>query len=185
MGDAYPELPAQADLIKKVIKEEEEAFLRTLDKGISLLDSIMEKTRKEGKTLVSGADAFTLYDTYGFPLDLTQLILRENGMDVDIEGFEAEMAKQKARARNAASVENSDWIEVNPGNETFVGYDNTEVKTRILRYRNVKQKNKEFYQIMLESTPFYGEMGGQVGDKGWLIAPDGTRTEIFLSLIHI
>ena len=179
MGDAYPELPAQADLIKKVIKEEEEAFLRTLDKGISLLDSIMEKTRKEGKTLVSGADAFTLYDTYGFPLDLTQLILRENGMDVDIEGFEAEMAKQKARARNAASVENSDWIEVNPGNETFVGYDNTEVRTRILRYRNVKQKNKEFYQIMLESTPFYGEMGGQVGDKGWLIAPDGTRTEIF------
>ena len=179
MGDAYPELPAQADLIKKVIKEEEEAFLRTLDKGISLLDSIMEKTRKEGKTLVSGADAFTLYDTYGFPLDLTQLILRENGMDVDIEGFEAEMAKQKARARNAASVENSDWTEVNPGNETFVGYDNTEVKTRILRYRNVKQKNKEYYQIMLESTPFYGEMGGQVGDKGWLIAPDGTRTEIF------
>lgn len=179
MGDAYPELPAQADLIKKVIKEEEEAFLRTLDNGISLLDSIMEKTRKEGKTLVSGADAFTLYDTYGFPLDLTQLILRENGMDVDIEGFEAEMAKQKARARNAASVENSDWIEVNPGNETFVGYDNTEVKTRILRYRNVKQKNKEYYQIMLESTPFYGEMGGQVGDKGWLIAPDGTRTEIF------
>jgi alanyl-tRNA synthetase len=179
MGDAYPELPAQSDLIKKVIKEEEEAFLRTLDKGISLLDSIMEKTRKEGKTLVSGADAFTLYDTYGFPLDLTQLILRENGMDVDIEGFEAEMAKQKARARNAASVENSDWIEVNPGNETFVGYDNTEVKTRILRYRNVKQKNKEYYQIMLESTPFYGEMGGQVGDKGWLIAPDGTRTEIF------
>ena len=179
MGDAYPELPAQADLIKKVIKEEEEAFLRTLDKGISLLDSIMEKTRKEGKTLVSGADAFTLYDTYGFPLDLTQLILRENGMDVDIEGFEAEMAKQKARARNAASVENSDWIEVNPGNETFVGYDNTEVRTRILRYRNVKQKNKEYYQIMLESTPFYGEMGGQVGDKGWLIAPDGTRTEIF------
>lgn len=179
MGDAYPELPAQADLIKKVIKEEEEAFLRTLDKGISMLDSIMEKTRKEGKTYVSGADAFTLYDTYGFPLDLTQLILRENGMDVDIEGFEAEMAKQKARARNAASVENSDWIEVNPGNETFVGYNNTEVKTRILRYRNVKQKNKEFYQIMLESTPFYGEMGGQVGDKGWLIAPDGTRTEIF------
>lgn len=179
MGDAYPELPAQAELIKKVIKEEEEAFLRTLDKGISLLDSIMEKTRKEGKTLVSGADAFTLYDTYGFPLDLTQLILRENSMDADIEGFEAEMAKQKARARNAASVENSDWIEVNPGNETFVGYDNTEVKTRILRYRNVKQKNKEYYQIMLESTPFYGEMGGQVGDKGWLIAPDGTRTEIF------
>jgi alanyl-tRNA synthetase len=179
MGYAYPELPAQADLIKKVIKEEEEAFLRTLDKGISLLDSIMEKTRKEGKTLVSGADAFTLYDTYGFPLDLTQLILRENGMDVDIEGFEAEMAKQKARARNAASVENSDWIEVNPGNETFVGYDISEVKTRILRYRNVKQKNKEFYQIMLESTPFYGEMGGQVGDKGWLIAPDGSRTEIF------
>ena len=179
MGDAYPELPAQADLIKRVIREEEESFLRTLDNGIKLLDSIMDKTRKDGKNVVSGTDAFTLYDTYGFPLDLTELILREQGMEVDIEGFNAEMQKQKERARNAASVENSDWIEVKPGNEEFVGYDNSEVKTHILRYRKVKQKNKEYYQIMLEQTPFYGEMGGQVGDKGWLIAPDGETVEIF------
>lgn len=179
MGDAYPELPAQGDLIKRVIREEEESFLRTLDNGIKLLDSVVEKTRKGGENKVDGKDAFTLYDTYGFPLDLTELILREQGMEVDIEAFQAEMQKQKDRARNAASVENSDWIEVNPGNEEFVGYDESEVKTHILRYRKVKQKNKEYYQIMLAKTPFYGEMGGQVGDKGWLISPDGEKIDIF------
>lgn len=179
MGDAYPELPAQGDLIKRVIREEEESFLRTLDNGIKLLDSVVEKTRKSGENKVDGKDAFTLYDTYGFPLDLTELILREQGMEVDIEAFQAEMQKQKDRARNAASVENSDWIEVNPGNEEFVGYDESEVKTHILRYRKVKQKNKEYYQIMLAKTPFYGEMGGQVGDKGWLISPDGEKIDIF------
>ena len=179
MGDAYPELTAQSDLIKRVIREEEESFLRTLENGIKLLDSIVAKTREEGRNVVDGTDAFTLYDTYGFPLDLTELILREQGMTVDNEGFRTEMQKQKDRARNAAAVENSDWIEVNPDNEEFVGYDESEVKTRILRYRKVKQKNKEYYQIMLTKTPFYGEMGGQVGDKGWLIAPDGETVDVF------
>lgn len=179
MGDAYPELPAQADLIKRVIKEEEESFLRTLDNGIRMLDSIIAETRKKGDKHVSGLDAFILYDTYGFPLDLTELILREQGLDVDIKQFEQEMQNQKDRARNAAAVENSDWVEVNEGNETFVGYDNTEADTRILRYRKVKQKGKEYYQIMLERTPFYAEMGGQIGDRGWLISPDGEKIEVF------
>ena len=179
MGDAYPELPAQADLIKRVIKEEEEAFLRTLDNGIRLLDGIVEKTRKNNQTHVSGVDAFTLYDTYGFPLDLTELILREQGMDVDTAAFEAEMQKQKERARNAAAVESTDWVEVNEGNEEFVGYDNTEADVKILRYRLVKQKGKQYYQIMLDKTPFYAEMGGQIGDRGVLVAPDGETIEIF------
>ncbi|MDD6227869.1 MAG: alanine--tRNA ligase [Bacteroidales bacterium] len=179
MGDAYPELPAQADLIKRVIKEEEEAFLRTLDNGIRLLDGIVEKTRKNNQTRVSGVDAFTLYDTYGFPLDLTELILREQGMDVDTAAFEAEMQKQKERARNAAAVESTDWVEVNEGNEEFVGYDNTEADVKILRYRLVKQKGKQYYQIMLDKTPFYAEMGGQIGDRGVLVAPDGETIEIF------
>ena len=179
MGEAYPELPAQADLIKRVIKEEEEAFLRTLDNGIRLLDGIVEKTRKNNQTHVSGVDAFTLYDTYGFPLDLTELILREQGMDVDTAAFEAEMQKQKERARNAAAVESTDWVEVNEGNEEFVGYDNTEADVKILRYRLVKQKGKQYYQIMLDKTPFYAEMGGQIGDRGVLVAPDGETIEIF------
>ncbi len=179
MGDAYPEIPAQAQLIKKVIKEEEESFLRTLENGIKLLDSIVAKTKGEGKNVISGADAFTLYDTYGFPLDLTELILREQNLDVDIKGFETEMKKQKERARNAAAVENSDWVEVYDGNEEFVGYDSTRVKTHVLRYRKVKQKNEEYYQIMLEKTPFYSEMGGQVGDTGRLIADNGETIEIF------
>ncbi len=179
MGEAYPELPAQATLIKKVIKEEEESFLRTLDNGIKLLDSIVARTVKAGGKTVSGEDAFTLYDTYGFPLDLTELILREQGLEVDVKGFESEMEKQKQRARNAAAVENSDWTEVNDGNEEFVGYDTTETPAKVLRYRKVKQKNKEYYQIMLDKTPFYSEMGGQVGDSGWLIAPDGEKIEIF------
>lgn len=179
MGAAYPELPAQKDLIKKVIKEEEEAFLRTLDKGIKLLDSFIAKARENGSTTLSGEDAFVLYDTYGFPLDLTELILREQDMDLDRKGFDAEMKKQKDRARNAASTEATDWVEVNPGDEEFVGYDSFETPTRILRYRKVKQKGKEYYQIMLSKTPFYAEMGGQVGDKGVLIAPDGKTTQIF------
>lgn len=179
MGEAYPELPAQADLIRKVIKEEEEAFLRTLDNGIHMLDSIAERTRKEGKTVVGGKDAFTLYDTYGFPLDLTELILREQGLEVNIPEFEAEMQKQKQRARNAAVVESTDWVELADGNEIFTGYDESETQTRILRYRKVKQKGKEYYQIMLERTPFYAEMGGQVGDRGRLVSPDGSSVEIF------
>jgi len=179
MGEAYPELPAQEELIKKVIKEEEESFLRTLDNGIRLLDSLMKKAKEEGKTTISGKEAFVLYDTYGFPLDLTELILREQGMDVDKKEFDAEMQKQKDRARHAASVETGDWVEVNEGEPEFVGYDLYESPTRILRYRKVKQKNKEYYQIMLTRTPFYAEMGGQVGDTGILVAPEGETIEIF------
>ncbi|MBD5348464.1 MAG: alanine--tRNA ligase [Bacteroides sp.] len=179
MGEAYPELKAQKELIKKVIKEEEESFLRTLDNGIKLLDSIIKKAEKENKSVISGKDAFILYDTYGFPLDLTELILREHNMSVDKDEFNNNMSAQKERARKSASVEASDWIEVNPGDEEFVGYDEVETKTRILKYRKVKQKGKEYYQIMLSKTPFYAEMGGQVGDHGVLIAEDGSITEIF------
>ena len=172
MGDAYPELVAQKTLIEKVIKEEEESFLRTLETGIRLLDKKMEETKVAGKTVISGVDAFTLYDTYGFPLDLTELILRENGMEVNIEEFNAEMQKQKERARNAAAIETGDWVVLKEGEAKFVGYDLFECEAEILRYRKIKQKNKELFQIVLDQTPFYAEMGGQVGDTGWLIADD-------------
>lgn len=172
MGDAYPELIAQKSLIEKVIKEEEEAFLRTLETGIRLLDKKMEETKAAGKTTISGVDAFTLYDTYGFPLDLTELILREHGMDADIDEFNVEMQKQKDRARNAAAVETGDWITLKEGETEFVGYDFFEYDAEILRYRQVKQKNKVLYQLVLDKTPFYAEMGGQVGDTGWLINGD-------------
>ncbi|MDE7343824.1 MAG: alanine--tRNA ligase, partial [Muribaculaceae bacterium] len=179
MGEAYPELPAQQELIKKVIKEEEDSFLRTLDKGIGLLEGEMSRLKAEGKDTLSGVTAFTLYDTFGFPLDLTELILRENGLQLDQAGFDAEMAKQKERARNAASVEATDWVEVNSGEEEFVGYDTFETPTNILRYRKVKQKGKEYYQILLSKTPFYAEMGGQVGDSGVLIDSTGKEIEVF------
>ena len=172
MGDAYPELIAQKTLIEKVIKEEEESFLRTLETGIRLLDKKMEETKAAGKNTLSGVDAFTLYDTYGFPLDLTELILREHGMDADIEEFDREMQKQKERARNAAAVETGDWITLKEGETEFVGYDLFECDAEILRYRQVKQKNKTLYQVVLDKTPFYAEMGGQVGDTGWLINGD-------------
>lgn len=179
MGDSYPELKAQSDLIKKVIKEEEESFLRTLDNGIKLLDSLIEKAKADGKNEISGKDAFILYDTYGFPLDLTELILRENGMTLDQKEFDEEMEKQKARARNAAAMETGDWIVVNPGEQVFVGYDESSAPTKILRYRKVKQKGKEFFQIILSKTPFYAEMGGQVGDRGTLTSASGETIEIF------
>ena len=179
MGEAYPELAAQKELIKKVIKEEEESFLRTLDNGIRLLDSFVKKAKDAGSNTLKGEDAFVLYDTYGFPLDLTELILREQGMDLDRAGFDAEMKKQKDRARNAAAVETGDWVVVRDGEESFVGYDETECETEILRYRKVKQKGKEFFQIILSKTPFYAEMGGQVGDKGTLTGADGSVIEIF------
>ena len=168
MGTAYPELKAQQNLIEKVIKEEEDAFLRTLETGIRLLDKVMDDTKKAGKTEISGKDAFTLYDTFGFPLDLTELILRENGFTANAAEFDVEMQKQKERARNAAAVETGDWVTLKEGECEFVGYDSTECDTEILRYRKVKQKNHEFYQIVLSRTPFYAEMGGQVGDSGWL-----------------
>ena len=172
MGEAYPELPAQADLIKHVIKEEEDAFLRTLETGMKMIEGVIAKAKGENKTQIDGAVAFTLYDTYGFPLDLTELILKENSMTVNKEQFDTEMAKQKQRARNAAAIEASDWVELQEGVTEFVGYDLTECETKILRYRHVVQKKNEYYQVVLATTPFYAEMGGQVGDKGWLIDGD-------------
>jgi alanyl-tRNA synthetase len=179
MGDAFPELKAQQQLITKVIKEEEDSFLRTLDKGISLLDKAMEEMKSKGEKELNGEQAFRLFDTYGFPLDLTELICRENGFTVNEEQFNVEMQKQKERARNAAAVENSDWITVADGSaigteQVFVGYDYTEYECEILRYRKVTQKKNEFYEIVLSATPFYGEMGGQVGDQGVLVSENET-----------
>ncbi|MCM1292655.1 MAG: alanine--tRNA ligase [Bacteroides sp.] len=179
MGEAYPELPAQRELIMKVIKEEEDSFLRTLENGIRMLDTAIAAAKAAGKSEISGKEAFVLYDTYGFPLDLTELILKENGMTLDQAEFDKEMAAQKARARNAAAVETDDWTVVNDGETEFVGYDHIRIPTTILRYRKVKQKKGEFYQIVLDKTPFYAEMGGQVGDSGVLVAPDGSVTEIY------
>ena len=170
MGDAYPELKAQQELITRVIKEEEDAFLRTLDRGIRLLDDSMSSMKAEGKTVLDGTHAFRLFDTYGFPLDLTELICRENGFTVDEEQFQVEMQKQKERARNAAAVENGDWFELQAGEQEFVGYDYTEYECRILRYRQVTQKKNTYYELVLDATPFYGEMGGQVGDQGVLVS---------------
>ena len=187
MGDAFPELKAQQTLITKVIKEEEDSFLRTLDKGIQLLDKAMAEIKSQQQTanskqlVLDGVQAFRLFDTYGFPLDLTELICRENSFTVDEEQFNVEMQKQKERARNAAAVENSDWVSVattpegSPsGEQQFVGYDYTEYNCHILRYRKVTQKKNEFYELVLDATPFYGEMGGQVGDAGVLVNEDET-----------
>lgn len=174
MGEAYPELTAQRELITKVIKEEEESFLRTLSNGINMLSDAMQEVKAEGKTVLDGTKAFRLFDTYGFPLDLTELICRENGLSVDEKQFDEEMQKQKARARNAAAVENSDWTELSQGEQNFVGYDYTEYECHILRYRKVTQKKNTFYELVLDNTPFYGEMGGQVGDCGVLVSENET-----------
>ena len=186
MGDAYPELIAQQSLIEKVMKEEEESFLRTLENGIKLLDKTIQEAKSNNQTAISGTEAFVLYDTYGFPLDLTELILRENQLELDKKGFESEMQKQKERARNAAAVETGDWIVVREtaesspvGSVQFVGYDETSANASLLRYRKVKQKNTEFYQLVFDRTPFYAEMGGQVGDSGTFTDSEGTRTTIF------
>ncbi len=168
MGEAYPELITQKELISKVIQEEEESFLHTLETGIRLLDKVMADSVAAGKKEISGINAFTLYDTYGFPLDLTELILREKGMSVQVEEFHAEMQKQKERARNAATIETGDWTILQEGESSFVGYDYTEHDVKILRYRQMRQKNKTFYQLVLDKTPFYAESGGQVGDCGVL-----------------
>jgi alanyl-tRNA synthetase len=170
MGPTYPEIEAQKELIAKVMKEEEESFLRTLETGIRLLDKVMEDTKAEGKSVIDGVQAFTLFDTFGFPLDLTELICRENGLTVDEEVFNTEMQKQKERARNAAGIETGDWIEIKQGETEFVGYDYTEYECSILRYRQVVQKKQKLYQIVLDKTPFYAESGGQVGDKGVIVS---------------
>ena len=177
MGDAYPELIAQQELIVKVIKEEEDSFLRTLENGIKRINAIMDDTKTKGRTVVNGHEAFTLFDTFGFPLDLTELICRENGLTIDEEEFNQNMQAQKERARNAAAVENGDWVEVKAGTPRFVGYDFLKSETEILRYRQIKQKNKTFYQIVLAETPFYGEMGGEVGDRGYIEA-DGKKLQV-------
>lgn len=174
MGEAYPELKAQQELIGRVMKQEEESFLRTLENGIQLLTEDMEQMKAEGKKELGGSKAFRLFDTYGFPLDLTELILGENGFTVDEKQFDAEMAQQKARARNAAAVENGDWVVLRDGEQEFVGYDYTEYECHILRYRKVVQKKNTFYEVVLDHTPFYGEMGGQVGDRGDLVSETET-----------
>ena len=174
MGEAFPELPAQHELIGRVMKEEEDSFLRTLDKGINLLNGDMDELKAHGKTELDGKSAFRLFDTYGFPIDLTQLICREHGYTVDEKEFDAEMQKQKERARNAAVVENGDWTIIRDGEQEFVGYDYTEYECHILRYRQVTQKKNTFFEVILDHTPFYGEMGGQVGDTGVLVSEDET-----------
>lgn len=178
MGDAFPELVSQQNLIENVIREEEESFLRTLETGIRLLDDLVGKAKSAGKSEISGENAFTLYDTFGFPFDLTSLILREKGMSVDEAGFNAEMEKQKERSRNAAAQETDDWVELKKIEQVeFVGYDHLSAKVNITRYRKVTQKNKEFYHLVFDQTPFYGESGGQVGDSGY-IESGGHRTLI-------
>ena len=183
MGETYPELEAQKELISKVMKEEEDSFLRTLETGIRLLDGVMDETKQQGKTVIDGEKAFTLFDTYGFPLDLTELICRENGLTVDEERFNIEMQKQKDRARNAAKVEADDWVEVGEGSKmkdeglsstVFLGWDMTESECHILRYRQVVQKKQTYYQLVLDQTPFYAEKGGQVGDRGVLVSENET-----------
>ncbi len=178
MGDAFPELPAQQKLIMKVMQEEESSFLRTLEKGIVMLQDVIDETKKAGKTEIAGDKAFTLFDTFGFPLDLTELICREQGMTLDEEGFNKCMEEQKNRARNAAEVKLGDWVIVN-GNANedesenlsdFVGYDYTEYPCHIVKYREVKQKKGTAYEMILDQTPFYGEMGGEIGDTGVLVS---------------
>ena len=174
MGDAFPELKAQQQLISRVMKEEEDSFLRTLSNGINLLNGAMDELKAHQQTELDGTQAFRLFDTYGFPLDLTELICRENGYTVNVEQFKVEMQKQKERARNAAQVENSDWVILREGEQQFVGYDYSEYSCHILRYRKVTQKKNTFYELVLDQTPFYGEMGGQVGDQGVLAGENET-----------
>ncbi|MBR1783138.1 MAG: alanine--tRNA ligase [Bacteroidales bacterium] len=178
MGEAYPELKAQEKLIENVIREEENAFLRTLDRGIRMLEDNMAKNA--ATKVVSGTDAFVLYDTYGFPIDLTELIASEKGYTVDLKGFDVELQKQKERARNATANEFGDWTVFAEGDEVvFEGYDTLKVEgARLMKQRTVKQKNKEYFQLVFDRTPFYAEMGGQVGDSGYIEGADGEKIAI-------
>ena len=179
MGEAYPELVAQQKLIENVIREEEMAFLKTLDRGIKFLDSYIAEHKADSSKVLAGVDAFTLYDTFGFPIDLTQLIASENGFTVDMDGFNVELGKQKERARNATANEFGDWTEYYPGECKFMGYDDLVMENaRLLKQRTVVQKNKEMLQLVFDYTPFYGEMGGEVGDTGYIESADGERINI-------
>ena len=170
MGDAFPEIAAQQKLVMKVMQEEESSFLRTLENGIKLLQGVIDETKEAGKTEIAGDKAFTLFDTFGFPLDLTELICREQGFTVDEKGFDVCMQEQKNRARNAAEVKMGDWVMVNEAESKFVGYDYTEYPAHIIKYREVQQKKRTAYEVILDQTPFYGEMGGEVGDQGVLVS---------------
>ncbi len=182
MGEAYPELVSQQKLIESVIREEELAFLRTLDRGIKLLDDYMAKAGES--RMISGVDAFVLYDTYGFPIDLTELIAGENGYKVDLDGFNVELQKQKERARNATANEFGDWVEFHPGECVFEGYDHTTLEgVKLLKHRKVVQKNRTMLQLVFDRTPFYGEMGGEVGDTGYIVSADGEKIKI-LNTLH-
>ncbi len=173
LGDAFPELKLQSELIAKVIKEEENAFLKTLDIGIKHLENLIDQTRKENKKIVSGEAAFTLYDTFGFPLDLTELILKEADLEVDRKEFQDNMKVQKSRSRNNAVLETNDWVELHKTEkENFVGYDKDETEVIIVKYRKVKKQGKDFFHLVFNKTPFYTESGGQVGDTGTIESPD-------------
>lgn len=177
MGESYPEIAKQQKLIEDVVKNEEEAFLRTLDKGIILMNQIMKKS--EESKVISGSDAFTLYDTFGFPIDLSELIARENGYSIDFKGFEEELNKQKERARSATAKEAGDWVVIEElPQEDFVGYDSLAENIKIAKYRTVKSKGKEAYQIVFDKTPFYAESGGQIGDTGHIITEKGEKIMI-------
>ena len=177
MGEAYPELKRQQKLIENVIREEELAFMRTLERGIKLLEECM--ARSSDAKVIGGVDAFTLYDTFGFPIDLTELIASEKGFTVDMEGFQKELQKQKERARNATANEFGDWVELRPGEVKFKGYDKLELdEIKLLRYRTVSQKGKTQYQLVFNYTPFYAEKGGQCGDTGYIIGEDNEKINI-------
>ncbi len=169
MGAQFPELKAQQTLVERVIEEEESSFLRTLATGINLLDGVIAQTKKAGKSEISGKDAFLLYDTYGFPIDLTELIAKEQGVGVDLEEFGKELQAQKERSRNASAVDTDDWVELFPIKQSeFVGYDLLTAPVKIARYRRVTSKNKTSYQLVFDQTPFYGNSGGQIGDTGYI-----------------
>ncbi len=173
MGQQFPELKAQQTLIERVIEEEESSFLRTLATGINLLDGVIQKAKAAGQSTIAGADAFVLYDTYGFPIDLTDLIAREQGMQIDLEGFNVELQKQKERSRSAAAVDTDDWQEIMPITRSeFTGYDTLTEQVKIARYRRVSSKGKTSYQLVFDRTPFYGNSGGQIGDIGYIQSGD-------------
>lgn len=179
MGNAFPELKTQQELVYKVIKEEEYSFFRTLEQGIRRIETLMQTVKSKGEVVISGVDVFELYDTYGFPLDLTSLIARENGLSLDEKAFEAELNKQKDRSRAATALETDDWVILRDDTvEEFIGYDHLVTTVYLVKYRKVTQKQKEFYQLVFNLTPFYPEGGGQVGDKGYIEA-NGNKTFIF------